>query len=46
VHEIQAGLKITPVSRWGTKVELVDGAVDPSVDMKTPHKTQIDTRHQ
>jgi hypothetical protein len=43
VHKIQAGYKITPLSRWGTTPEAVVGKVDPSVDMKTPPKIQVDT---
>lgn len=43
VHEIQAGFKITPLSRWGMAAEPVVGTVDPSVDMKTPPKVQVDT---
>ena len=39
VHKIQAGLKVTPISRFGQAVEPVVGAVD----MKTPPKTQVDT---
>jgi hypothetical protein len=43
VHKIQAGLKVTPISRFGQAVEPVVGTVDPGVDMKTPPKTQVDT---
>ena len=43
VHKIQAGYKITPLSRWGKTAEAVTGKVDPSVDMKTPPKIQVDT---
>ncbi len=43
VHNIQAGLKISPLSRWGKESEPVIGTVDPSVDMKTPPKTTVDT---
>jgi hypothetical protein len=43
VNKIQAGLKITPVSRWGSAAELVAGTVDPAVDTKTPPKTTVDT---
>jgi hypothetical protein len=43
VHKIQAGYKITPLSRWGKPTEATTGSVDPSVDMKTPPKIQVDT---
>jgi hypothetical protein len=43
VHKIQAGLRVTPVSRFGQAVEPVVGNVDPGVDMKTPPKIQVDT---
>ena len=43
VHEIQAGFKITPMSRWGKAAEPVVGTVDPGVDMKTPPKITVDT---
>ncbi|PXX59065.1 Uncharacterized conserved protein [Pseudomonas sp. LAMO17WK12:I10] len=43
VHKIQAGYKVTPLSRWGKNAEPVTVQIDPSVDMKTPPKTQIDS---
>ena len=43
MHEVQAGYKITLLSRWGKQPEPVVGTVDPAVDMKTPPKTQVDT---
>jgi hypothetical protein len=43
VNKIQDGLRVTPLSRWGKPAEPVVGAVDPSVDMKTPPKVQVDT---
>ena len=43
VRKIQAGYKITPLSRWGKTAEAVTAKVDPSVDMKTPPKIQVDT---
>ena len=43
VHKIQAGYKVTPLSQWGKTPEPVTGKVDPSVDMKTPPKIQVDT---
>jgi hypothetical protein len=43
VHKIQAGYKITPLSEWGKPSQPVQGKVEPSVDMKTPPKIQVDT---
>ncbi len=43
VHKIQAGFKITPLSRWGKTPEPVQVKIDPAVDMKTPPKLQVDT---
>lgn len=43
VHKIQAGYKVTPLSRWGKSAKPVAGQVDSSVDMKTPPKIQVDT---
>ena len=43
VHKIQAGYKITPLSQWGKSPQPVEVKIDPSVDMKTPPKTQVDT---
>src|SRR5208282_5232908 len=43
VHKIQAGFKVTPLSGWGKPPEPVTVKIDPSVDMKTPPKTQVDT---
>ena len=42
VHKIQAGYKITPISHWGKAPEPVTVEIDPTVDMKTPPKTQVD----
>jgi len=42
-HKIQAGYKITPLSQWGKPVQPVTPTVDPTVDMKTPPKVQVDT---
>ena len=43
VHKIQAGLKITPLHRWDQVSEPLQFKVDPTVDMKTPPKVQVDT---
>jgi hypothetical protein len=43
VHKVQAGYKITPLSEWGKPAKPVEAKIDPSVDMKTPPKTQVDT---
>ena len=43
VHEIQAGYKVTPLSQWGKTPEPVTVKIDPTVDMKTPPKIQVDT---
>jgi hypothetical protein len=43
VHKIQAGFKITPLSDWGKTPKPIEVKIDPSVDMKTPPKIQVDT---
>jgi hypothetical protein len=43
VHQIQAGYKITPLSQWGKTPVPPTATIDPSVDMKTPPKAQVDT---
>jgi hypothetical protein len=43
VHRVQAGYKVTPLSRFGRAAAPVAGVVDASVDMKTPPKIQVDT---
>jgi hypothetical protein len=42
VHKIQAGYKVTLLSRWGKPAQPIEVKIDPSVDMKTPPKTQVD----
>jgi hypothetical protein len=41
VRAFQAGLKITPLSAWGTKPPEVTGTVDPSVDNETEPLRQV-----
>jgi hypothetical protein len=43
VHKIQSGYKITPLSQWGKEPAPPEVKIDPSIDMKTPPKTQADT---
>ena len=43
VNKIQAGYKITPLSQWGKTAQPVTATIDPSVDIKTPPKTIVDT---
>jgi hypothetical protein len=43
VHKIQAGFRVTAYSDWGKTPRPVEVKVDPTVDMKTPPKTQVDT---
>ena len=43
VHKIQAGYKITPLSQWGKALEPAEVKIDPTIDMKTPPKIQVDT---
>ena len=43
VHKIQAGYKVTPLSQWGKPPVSPTVTIDPTVDMKTPPKVQVDT---
>ena len=43
VHEIQAGYKVTPLSQWGKAAVAPVPSIDPSLDMKTPPKEQVDS---
>ena len=43
VNEIQAGYKVTPLSQWGGEVKPPQVTIDPTVDMTTPPKVQVDT---
>ena len=43
VHKIQAGYKVTPLSEWGKTPTPVEVKIDPTIDMKTPPKVQVDT---
>src|SRR5262245_41186622 len=41
VHKIQAGFKVTLLSEWGKAPRAPEVKIDPSIDMKTPPKTQV-----
>ncbi|MGY4262996.1 hypothetical protein ACVJF2_001566 [Bradyrhizobium sp. USDA 4519] len=43
VHKIQAGYKVTPLSEFGKTQKPTEVRIDPSVDMKTAPKVQVDT---
>ena len=43
VHKIQDGYKVTLLSDFGKAPKPVEFKLDPSVDMKTPPKVQVDT---
>ena len=43
VHKIQAGYKVTPLSQWEKSYQPAPVTVDPSIDMKTPPKAQVDS---
>lgn len=42
VHKTQAGYKVTPLSDWGKTAKQLEVKIDPTVDMKTPPKTQVE----
>lgn len=41
VHEIQSKYSLTPLSSWGKSYTPPSGKVDPSIDMKTPVRDQV-----
>jgi hypothetical protein len=43
VNKIQEGFKVTPLSEWGKAPKPVEVKIDPSIDMKTPPKIQVDS---
>lgn len=43
VHKIQDGFKIALLSEWGKEAAPPKVLIDPSIDMKTPPKEQVDT---
>jgi hypothetical protein len=43
VHKVQEGYTVTPLSQLGKSPQPVTATIDPTVDMKTPPMTQIDT---
>ncbi|MET0940407.1 MAG: DUF1254 domain-containing protein [Mesorhizobium sp.] len=43
VHKVQDGYKITLLSEWGKEAKPAEVKIDPTIDMKTPPKTQVDT---
>ncbi|WP_213288805.1 DUF1254 domain-containing protein [Bradyrhizobium sp. sGM-13] len=42
VHKIQAGYKVTLLSEFGKTPKPVEVKIDPTIDMKTPPKAQVD----
>jgi hypothetical protein len=43
VHQVQAGYTVTPLSQVGEAPRPVTATIDPTVDMKTPPMTQVDS---
>jgi len=43
VHKIQAGYRVTPMSQWGKTPVPPSATIDPTIDIKTPPKLQVDT---
>ncbi len=43
VHQIQDNIKVTRLSEWGKQPTPVAVKINPSVDMKTPPKAQVDS---
>jgi hypothetical protein len=43
VHKVQAGYTVTPLSQLGKVPQPVTATIDPTVDMKTPPMTQVDS---
>jgi hypothetical protein len=43
VHKIQTGYKVTLLSEFGKTPKPLEFKPDPTIDMKTPPKTQVDT---
>ncbi len=43
VHKVQQGYSVTPLSQLGKVPQPVTATIDPTVDMKTPPMTHIDT---
>ncbi len=43
VHKIQAGYQVMPLSQWGKPPVAPSVTIDPTVDMKTPPKEQVDS---
>jgi hypothetical protein len=42
VRKIEAGYKVTPLSEWGKAPKPLEARIDPTVDMKTPPRVQVE----